>query len=325
MKIVDKNIGNGEPTFIMVDAGINHCGSLSIAKKMIEEASNCNCDAVKFQTHLPESEMIRSNVTASYVKKDLFTLLKEVELSKSDHFELRDCAKDNNIIFLSTPFCIKAVDLLEEINVPAYKVGSGEMLNFPLIKRISETKKPVIISTGMSLIEEVKKLITYADERLNDYSLLYCVSTYPTPYKDLNINVIQKLKQISNRPVGFSDHSVGIHSSLAAVALGANIIEKHFTISKKLPGPDQRASINTKQLKNLVTQIRDIESSLGTEKIITTEEKEVRDMAYESVTMNKSVNKGETLTSGMVSFKRPGTGILPCDLQCVLGMKIIRI
>ena len=321
IKIGSKLIGEGEPCFIIAEAGINHNGDIKLAKKLIGAAKGAGADVIKFQTHIPEEEMLKDDSTAEYIGESLFDLLKRVELSKKDHVELKKYATTKGILFLSTPFSREAVDLLEEIGVPAYKVGSGEMTNLPLLEYISKKKKPMIISTGMSTFEEIEETINFVKKINDDLILLHCTSTYPTRYEDVNLRVIERLREKFKIPVGLSDHSIGIYTALASVVLGACIIEKHFTINRDLPGPDQKASITPGELKELVKGVRAIEKALGSTKRITDDELSVQRMARESVVSLVNIPNGAVITEDMVWVKRPGIGIPPKYLNKVIGMK----
>ena len=319
IKIDNKEIGPNNPTFIIAEAGINHNGNLDIAKQMIDEASKCGADAIKFQTHLPEHEMLPDTNTASYVGESLFKLLKRVELTKNDHIALKKHASTKRIIFLSTPFCIEAVDLLENINVPAYKVGSGELTNFPLLTHIAKTGKPIILSTGMSSLKEISESIKFIKKFNSPLAVLQCTSTYPCAYENVNLKVINPLKTTFNVVTGLSDHTKGIYTSFAAIALGADIIEKHFTIDKTLPGPDQSSSIEPHELTSIVKGARDIELALGSSKKVLDEEIEVQQMARESIVSLTKIPTKTIITTDMISVKRPGTGIPAKLLNTVIG------
>jgi N-acetylneuraminate synthase len=319
VKIADKLIGEEEPCFIIAEAGINHNGDITLAKKLIDAAKDAGADAIKFQTHLPEKEMLEDTLTADYVGESLFDLLKRVELSKKDHVELKNYAIDKGILFLSTPFSKESVDMLEEIGVVAYKVGSGEMTNLPLLEYIATKKKPMIISTGMSTFEEIDETVKFVKKINNNLMLLHCTSTYPTRYEDVNLRVIEQLKENFEIPVGLSDHSIGIYTALASVVLGACVIEKHFTISRDLPGPDQKASITPKELEELVKGVRAIEKALGSTKRVTDEELQIQKMARESVVALVEISKGAVITNDMVWVKRPGTGIPAKHMEKVIG------
>ena len=316
-----KKIGKNHPCFVIAEAGINHNGDLELAKKMVEEARKAGADAIKFQTHLPEKEMLKDGFSGGHIGGSLFDLLKTLELSREDHIKLRDYAKEKGIIFMSTAYCKEAADFLEELRVPAYKIGSGEMTNQPLLRHIAKKKKPIILSTGMSTIEEIEESVDFVRKINSRLAILHCTSTYPTNYENVNLKFIEKLGQKFGIPVGLSDHSVGIYTALAGVALGACIIEKHFTTDRNLPGPDQKASINPEELKELVKGIKAIEKALGSEKKVIEAEVTIQGIARESVVTIMDVPKGTRISKAMVWVKRPGTGIPAKYLGKVIGKR----
>jgi len=305
----------------VAEAGINHNGDFEKAKQLIDAAAECGADAVKFQTHLAEKEMVKSEITADYVGEPIFDLIKRVELNKADHKNLINHAKERGILFLSTPFSREAVDLLEELGVLAFKVGSGEMTNLPLVEYIADKGKPMIVSTGMSTIAEIKETVNLLKRKKAEFALLHCTSTYPTAYEDVNLGFMKKLEKAFSVPVGLSDHSVGIYTALGAVALGACIIEKHFTISRNWPGPDQKASIEPQELAELVRGVRAIEKALGSSKKVLEAEKRIQAFARESVVALADIKKGSTIERSMIWTKRPGTGIPAKEFNKVLGKK----
>lgn len=321
IRIGNRYVGESRPCFIIAEAGINHNGDIKKARMLIDAAANCGADAIKFQTHLPECEMLPQSPTADYVGEPLFDLLKRVELSKKDHIELKDYATDKGILFLSTPFSREAVDLLEEVGVEAYKVGSGEMTNLPLLEYIAARGKPILLSTGMSTLREIKESVAFLRRFTESLIIIHCVSSYPARYEDLNLGFIKRLKRVFRLPVGISDHSVGIYSALAAVALGACVVEKHFTMNRNWPGPDQKASLTPLELTEVVKGVRAIEKALGDAKKVTPEELEIQKMARESVVSLVDIPKGATITRDLVWVKRPGVGIPAKYLEKVIGMK----
>ena len=321
IKIGEKLIGENQPCFIIAEAGINHNGNIEKAMLLIQKAAEAGADAIKFQTHLPEKEMLKDGFTAEYVKSSLFDLLKKVELSKKDHINLKKYAEKKGILFLSTPFSREAADLLEKIGVKAYKVGSGEMTNLPLLEHIVRKGKPMIISTGMSTFREVRETVNFVKRFNNKFIILHCTSSYPAKYEDLNLRVIERLKKELKIPVGLSDNSIGIYTALTAIALGACVLEKHFTISRKWPGPDQKASIEPKELKELVQGVRAVEKALGSTKKITSDELPVKKMARESVVSLVDIPNGATIKKNMVWVKRPGTGIPAKYLNKIVGLR----
>ena len=321
IKIGDKLIDEGEPCFIIAEAGINHNGSLTLAKKLIDAAKDAGADAVKFQTHLAEKEMLKGEITADYIGEPVFNLIKRMELSKKQHLELMSYCEDKSIIFLSTGYCKEAVDLLDELGLPLFKVGSGEVTNLPLIEYIAKKGKPMIVSTGMTTMEELKLSVELIKKINDKLILLQCTSTYPTKYEDVQLKSIEQLRKEFDVPVGFSDHSIGIYIPLAAVALGACVIEKHFTMDRNLPGPDQKASIEPDELKELVKGIRAIADAMKNPKAVVEGEKEVQNFARESVVSILDIPEETIITNGMVNVKRPGIGIPARDLNKVIGKK----
>jgi sialic acid synthase SpsE len=312
-------IGAGHPCFVIAEAGINHNGDPTIAAELVEAAAAAGADAIKFQTHFPEHEMLKGGATAAYVGESLFDLLTRTALSKEAHVQMRELALRKGIVFLSTPFSREAADFLESIGVPAYKTGSGELTNIPLQRHIARKGKPMIVSTGMSTPEEIDATVGALREEHAQFALMHCTSTYPTPYEHVQLGCVAGLQAKYGVPVGFSDHTLGTAVSVAAVASGANLFEKHFTASRSLPGPDQQGSMEPKELAALVKDIRAIEKSLGATKKIQPGEQDVRNMALHSVVTIRDVAAGATIGSDDVWVKRPGTGIPARQLGDVIG------
>ncbi|HKF65170.1 MAG TPA: N-acetylneuraminate synthase family protein, partial [Vicinamibacterales bacterium] len=278
-----REIGPSRPCFVIAEAGINHNGDTVLAAELVDAAAGAGADAIKFQTHFPEHEMLRGGTTAAYVGESLFDLLTRTALSREAHATLRDLAASKGIVFLSTPFSREAADFLETLGVPAFKTGSGELTNIPLQRHIARKRKPMIVSTGMSTPDEIDATVRALDEEGAMYALMHCTSTYPTPFEHVQLGCIAALQSKYGVPVGFSDHTLGTAISVAAVVSGANIFEKHFTASRSLPGPDQQGSMEPKELEGLVKDIRAVEQSLGAAKKIQPGEQDVRDMALHSV------------------------------------------
>lgn len=320
-KIGNKQIGNNQPCFIIAEAGINHNGDIELAKRLIGAAREAGADAVKFQTHLAEKEMLKGEITADYIGEPVFNLIKRMELSKEQHLELMSYCEDIGIIFLSTGYCKEAIDLLDELGLPLFKVGSGEVTNLPLIEYIAKKGKPMIVSTGMTTMEELKLSVELIRKINDKFILLQCTSTYPTRYEDVQLKAIEQLRKQFEVPVGFSDHSIGIYIPLAAVALGACVIEKHFTMDRNLPGPDQKASVEPDELNELVKGIRAIEEAMKNPKAVVEREREVQNFARESVASILDMPAETIITKDMVDVKRPGTGIPAKDLTKVIGKR----
>ena len=312
-------IGAGHPCFVIAEAGINHNGDPKIAAELVEAAAAAGADAIKFQTHFPEHEMLKGGATAAYVGESLFDLLTRTALSKEAHVQMRELASRKGIVFLSTPFSREAADFLESIGVPAYKTGSGELTNIPLQRHIARKGKPMIVSTGMSTPEEIDATVRALREEHAQFALMHCTSTYPTPYPHVQLGCIAGLKERYGVPVGFSDHTLGNFAAFAAVAAGAQLFEKHFTVSRSLPGPDQQGSMEPRELEELVRGIRAIEQSLGAAKKIQPGEQDVRDMALHSVVSIRDIAAGATIGPDDVWAKRPGTGIPARQLSEVTG------
>jgi len=318
IKVHEVWIGQGEPCFIIAEAGVNHNGDIGLARKLIEVAREAGADAVKFQTFNADILVTKSAAKASYQKvttgaaESQFEMIKGLELTDKD-FTLSTHARKKGIIFLSTPFDKSSVDLLDGLGVPAFKISSGEITNFPLLKHIARKKKPLILSTGMSTLGEIEEALeVIRKERMEEIILLHCVSCYPAAIGDMNLKTMDTLRCAFGLPVGLSDHTVGITVPVAAVALGACVIEKHFTLDKELPGPDHRASLSPDELKELVGAIRDVEKSLGDGmKIPTAEEEENKMVGRRSIVAKVDIPQGAIITEEMIVIKRPGTGLKP--------------
>jgi sialic acid synthase SpsE len=317
--IAGRRIGAGAPCFVIAEAGINHNGERQLARELVHAAAEAGADAIKFQTHFPEHEMLRDGATAGYVGESLFELLTRTALSRDDHMLLQDEAAKRRIVFLSTPFSREAADFLETIAVPAFKTGSGELTNVPLQEHIARKKKPTIISTGMSTPEEIDRTVTAVRAIGTPFALMHCTSTYPTPFEHVQLDCIPALQQRYGVPVGFSDHTIGSYMAFAAATLGANLFEKHFTTSRSLPGPDQAGSMEPSELADVVRGIRAIERARGAVKTIQPGEQEVRNMAHHSVVSLRDIPAGATIADADVWPKRPGTGIPARELPQVVG------
>ncbi len=324
VRIGDHAVGGDNPVYVIAEAGINHDGDMRKALDLVAAAAQAGATAVKFQTHLPEKEMLRESETAAYVGEPLFDLLKRVELTSEQHLELNSCARRLGICFLSTPFSREAADLLDGVGVPAFKIGSGEMTNHPLLRHVAEKGKPMILSTGMSTLQEVEDSVAVVRAINSDLVLMQCTSTYPSRYEDINLHVLQTYRDRFGIPVGLSDHSEGIYTCLAAVALGASVLEKHFTLDRNWPGPDQKASIEPNELKELVRGARAVKAALGDRKEVIADEIAVRRMARESVVALVDMDPGTIISSDMVWVKRPGTGIPAREMGNVIGKRVKR-
>ena len=318
--------------FIIAEAGVNHNGELVLAKKLIDVASNAGCDAVKFQTFKAEKLVTKLARKAEYQientgNDDLqFQMLKRLELSYDEHVKLIEYCNKKGISFLSTPFDDDSADMLDTLGIQMFKIPSGEITNKPFLKHISRKQKPIILSTGMSMMEEVEEAINWIYEEGNRaVTLLHCTTNYPTDVKDVNLRAMLTLKGSFKVRVGYSDHTIGIEVPIAAAALGAQIIEKHFTLDKNMDGPDHKASLEPDELSNMVRSIRNIELALGNgEKKPVESEKSIAIAARKSIVAQKTIMAGEIITKHMLTVKRPGNGIKPKYLEELIGKKAVK-
>lgn len=296
----------------MAEAGINHNGSYKIAKRMVDAAKKAKANCIKFQTHITEKEMIKSRIKPGNIsKKTLWSIIKSCELTETEEERIQQYCKYSKILFLSTPFSKEAVDRLEKINVPAYKIGSGELTNIPFLNYVAEKNKPVILSTGMSTVKEIKEAVNLFKSHKIPLVLLQTTSAYPSNYSDINLGVIEKYQKIFNVPVGISDHSLGIYVAMGAIAKGACVVEKHFTLDKNMSGPDQFLSLEPNELSELVKGCIAVKMALGKKKEILKAEKPILRFARESVVSIQPIKKSENFSESNISTKRPGTGAIP--------------
>jgi N,N'-diacetyllegionaminate synthase len=316
-------------TFIIAEAGVNHNGRLDLARKLVEEAARAGADAVKFQTFKAEKLAAPSAGKAEYQNRTTpqdqsqLEMLKKLELDKAAHLELMDLCQKNNIDFLSSPFDLDSIDLLDELGLDTIKVPSGEITNLPYLRKIGALKRKVILSTGMADLHEIEAALsvlkTAGTDRKN-IVVLHCHTEYPTAHEDVNLLAMDAMRQTLGVRVGYSDHTLGLEASLAAVALGAEVIEKHFTLDRKMPGPDHSASLEPNELAELVVGIRRVEALLGDgEKRPTDRELKNRAVARKSIVAAQSIQKGEPFTEKNLTVKRPGLGINPMLWDDVIG------
>jgi N,N'-diacetyllegionaminate synthase len=314
---------------IIAEAGVNHNGSIQLAKKLIDKAVFSGADAVKFQTFKAKNVVSKSAPKADYQKQTTnsresqFDMIKRLELDERAHKELIAYCKEANIMFLSTPFDLDSVDLLNELGLQIFKIPSGEITNLPYLRRIGSLCKEVILSTGMSDLKEIGdaiKILTNAGTLKENITVLHANTMYPTPMEDVNLRAMQTIQNKFDVAVGYSDHTLGIEVDIAAVAMGATIIEKHFTIDKTMDGPDHKSSIDPEELKAMVSSIRNIEKALGSSiKKPSKSEKPNIIMARKSIVARKSIKKGELFTEKNITIKRPGIGISPMKWDTILG------
>lgn len=314
-------------TIIIAEAGVNHNGSLEMAREMALKAKECGADMVKYQTAVPELVISRFAPKAEYQKKTTGENESQLEMVRRLHFdfdahrELKKYCDSIGILYISSPFDIPSVRFLGTLNLPAIKVPSGELTNLPYLEEVGKTKTPVILSTGMSTLNEIEDAVDILEgSGCPDITLLHCNTQYPTPYEDANLTAMITLCEQFGMPVGLSDHTNGWECDVAAVALGATVIEKHFTLDKSLPGPDQRASLNPEELAAMVSAVRHTEAALGSgKKRVTGSELENKTIARKSIVASRPIKKGETFTADNLTTKRPGDGISPMQWYNVLG------
>ncbi|HPU64027.1 MAG TPA: N-acetylneuraminate synthase [Mobilitalea sp.] len=318
--------------YIIAEAGVNHNGQVYLAKKMIEEAAKAGADAVKFQTFRAESLVsakapkARYQIEATNKDESQLMMLKKLELSYDDFYELADYARKLKIDFLSTPFDLESIEFLQSLNMPYWKIPSGEITNLPYLEKIAATGKPVIISTGMSTMREIEEAMDiFKDYDRNMITLLHCNTQYPTPYEDVNLPAMMTIKNRFGVRVGYSDHTPGIEIPVAAVAMGAAVIEKHFTLDRNMEGPDHKASLEPDELKAMVQCIRNVEKALGSaEKKPSPSEMGNITVARKSIVAKRDILKGEVFTEDNITTKRPGDGLSPMRWHEVLGQKAKR-
>jgi len=318
--------------FIIAEAGVNHNGSLALAYQLVDAAKESGADAIKFQTFKSEKLVSKYAEKANYQKATTKTddnqleMIKKLEISFDDFERIKQYCDKKGIMFLSTPFDNESIDFLDSL-VKIFKIPSGEIINYPYLRHIAEKKKPIIMSTGMANLCEVEEAINIIKEvDLNvDISILHCTTNYPTPYKGVNLKAMLTLASAFKVPVGYSDHTMGIEVPIAAVAMGAKIIEKHFTLDKNMSGPDHKASLEPDELKEMVKAIRNIEMALGNGiKKPNNSENEIMKVARKSLVATRNLKKGEIVKEPDIDIKRPGTGILPRFHKIIIGMKLAK-
>jgi N,N'-diacetyllegionaminate synthase len=328
VNIDSKWIGDGQPCFVIAEAGINHNGKIELAKQLIDEAKKAGADAVKFQTFKSEGVTAISAELAGYQKKNIGTKQSQIDMLRKYEFEydtfreMKEYCDKRKIVFLSTPHSYDAIDFLDDL-VPAYKISSGDITNIPAIEKIAKKGKPVIISTGMATLEEIRDALDTVRNAGNDQIiLLQCVTSYPSNLEDQNIEVVRTLRMKFDVLTGFSDHTMGLIAPIVAVSVGACLIEKHFTLDRTLEGPDHKASLEPSELKEMIDSIRNAQAALGDGiKRITDEEKKNRVVSRKSLVASRDISRGTIITRDMIEIKRPETGIRPKRLKDILGSK----
>ena len=318
-------------TFIIAEAGVNHNGSFELAKQLVDKAVWAGVDCIKFQTFNSKNLVSKNAQKAEYQKKTTdtsesqFDMLKKLELSKEEFIELRDYCNQKGIMFLSTPFDLESIDFLASIGVKTWKIPSGEITNYPFLRAIGKRKESVIMSTGMCTLDEVRDALEVLKTfGTNDITLLHCTTEYPAPYDSVNLKAMQTLQKEFGYRVGYSDHTNGIGIPVAAVAMGATIIEKHFTLDKNMEGPDHKASLEPEELRQMVLSIRNVESAIG-DGIKQPSEAEKKNIAIarKSIVAACEIKKGEMFTEKNLTAKRPGNGVSPMKWNTVLGKNAV--
>lgn len=318
--------------FIIAEAGVNHNGSMEVARQLIDVAALAGADAVKFQTFKAENLVCHNASKAKYQmettdqNESQFDMLKKLELSVDMHTQLIKYCKKKNIMFLSTSFDIESLHYLEQCGLELIKIPSGEITNFPYLREVGKTKKRVILSSGMSTLEEVREAVkVLKDNGSKEVTVLHCNTEYPTPYADVNLNAMLTIQKELRVPVGYSDHTQGIEVAIAATALGARVVEKHFTLDKNMQGPDHKASLEPEELKAMVRAIRNIEFALGNGKKEPSEsEKKNISIVRKSIVAKRCIKANEVFTEENLTTKRPGTGLSPMQWDSIINERAKR-
>lgn len=316
--------------YIIAEAGVNHNGDIDLAKELITKGAEAGVDAVKFQTFKAETLVTKKAKKAEYQVENTkdsndsqYEMIKKLELDYKVHEELKAFAESKGVEFLSSAFDLDSIDLLEKLGMRFFKVPSGEITNYPYLKNIAKKGKPVILSTGMSNLGDIERALeVLKNNGAKSVSVLHCNTEYPTPIEDVNLSAMNTIQSAFNVEVGYSDHTLGIEVPIAAVALGARIIEKHFTLDKSMEGPDHVASLEPDELKTMVTSIRNIEKSLGDGlKLPTSSEKKNMPIARKSIVAKTNIKEGDYFTEDNLTVKRPGEGINPMEWNNIIGKK----
>ena len=318
--------------FIIAEAGVNHNGKPELAKELVDKAKEAGVDCIKFQTFKSENCVTSNAEKAAYqiqqtgAGESQLEMLRKLELSFDDFIELKNYCEMQKITFLSTPFDLESIDFLANLGMEFWKIPSGEITNLPYLIKIAKTHKPVIMSTGMSNLDEIQEAFNLLQENgSGEITLLHCTTEYPAPYEDVNLRAMLTLKEKFNTPVGYSDHTMGIEVPVAAVTLGATVIEKHFTLDRNMEGPDHKASLEPHELKAMVSAIRNVELAMGegVKKPTPSEKKNIA-VARKSIVASRNIKKGEVFTEDNLTTKRPGNGISPMRWYEVLGQRAVR-
>jgi sialic acid synthase SpsE len=322
MRIGAREIGRGSGVLVVAEIGNNHDGSVRQAGRLIEAAAEAGADAVKLQTHIADAEMLPSTPTPPHFDEPRYAFTKRMELSLDDHLSLKAAAEERGLLFFSSPFSVDAVELLEQVGVPAYKVASGEVTNPPLLEAVAATGKPVLLSTGMSGLDEIAGAVDVFRRAGSDVVVLQCTSTYPCPPEAVNLRAMTAMGERLGCLYGLSDHTPDIYTAIGAVALGASVVEKHFTLSKRLYGPDHHASLEPDELRRLVEGVRQVEAALGSgAKEREPAHDQVRATFEKSVVSATAIPAGAVIERSMLATKRPGTGIPALRLPELVGRR----
>lgn len=332
MKLGEREVNDFGVPYVIAEIGANHNGDMDLARELIDSAKFCGCDAVKFQSWTPESlianEEYEKNQSYNDSPKKHFGSLKEMVekyyLRPEQHFELKHYCDKKEIGFCSTPFSYAEADLLENMNVPFFKIASMDINNLNFIRYVARKQRPVILSTGMATISEIENAVRTIEAEGNSHMiLLHCISIYPPEYIDINLNNIPMLREAFGYPVGFSDHTIGTSIPLASVALGSCLIEKHFTLDKNMPGWDHEISANPEEMRAIVEESRKINVSLGSFRRRVSEPEEQKKMKFRrSIVLTRDINAGDVIRLEDLTCKRPGNGIRPDEMDYVLGRKV---
>ena len=316
-----RKIGKDYPPLVIAEIGINHEGDFDKAVHMVDDACAAGCECVKFQCHVIEDEMVPNEAIPANATESIWDIMKRCALTEDEEKQLKQYVESKGMIYLCTPFSRAAADRLENIGVAAYKIGSGECNNYPLIAHIASFHKPIILSTGMNDLASISPAVEILRKAGIPYAILHCTSIYPTPYVKVRLGALDILaKHFPNAVIGLSDHALGNYTCFAAVALGACILEKHFTSDKSWPGPDIPISIDPQEMEDLIKGVKAIHQALGGTKDILAEEKPTIDFAYACVVAIRDIKEGEELTTDNIWVKRPGTGeIRAANFDKLLG------
>jgi len=314
IKIGERFVGEDYEPLVIAEIGINHEGDFEKAKKMVKDAHENGAECVKFQCHIIEDEMIENDVIPPNAKESIWNMMKRCSFTEEQEILLKDFVESQGMIYLNTPFSRAAANRLEKMKICAYKIGSGECNNYPLIKHITSFGKPVILSTGMNNLEGIKKSVKILEDGKVEYALMHVTSMYPTPYDKVRLGALTELKnEFPKAVLGLSDHTYGNYTCFASISLGASILEKHFTSDKNWPGPDIPISIDPEELADLIKGSKAIHQSLGGSKNILEPEMKTAEFAYACVVTTKEVKKGDFLSEDNIWVKRPGTGEIKAD------------